>query len=365
MSVTIQDNLQQQNFDRVQNSGAASFLRTGSSVRDPAFTEESLSILDNSQSEKQQVFSLLSAGPELPGAGESGLGGRSFTELMVEVQKALAQMSFDTKIVNRDQSVMYGRAKAQTMDDGADKVREGATWAYVGSMLGAVVLVSANLGGLAYANRSRTVQSPSVVPKKIDLDTTPGGLASGPGQAGALNSRGVQDAAGVPRAEANGITPPLPENNAPARGNGANEPAGNLGGGADNIPDGAENPGAPARDARRGGETNLGLREPYTDMEAGSTPDGTYVAPIMTMYQAFGSAGSTIFNSTGDFVEKHKNAQKLELDADGQLFDTYAGEQSQFYQDAQQNAQRALGLISSFVGQMYNTNTSIIANMPR
>ena len=102
-----------------------------------------------------------------------------------------------------------------------------------------------------------------------------------------------------------------------------------------------------------------------SDFPGGEAADGAYVSPMMQLYNGLGGAGSSVASNIGQLIEKLESAEKAELDADGQLFDTYAGEQSQFYGDADKNTQRALSLLSSLVGQIFNTNSAIIGSIPR
>ena len=291
-------------------------------LREPDAQDPSVQILGGAASDSQVISALLGTGPEIPGVSSNKIGGRSFTELMVEVQKALAQMSYDTKIVSREQSVTYGRAKAETIDDGADKVLKGAWASFITSAVGAGVGIGFSIASLKYMNdhgyKVKTGAS-KVERGVLDLESGPSSGSSA-GRAGGATERMERN-----------INNQSPEVSAAGRSGGA--------------------PGkAQGVDAADGSSLE---------------PDGAYISPIMNIYNTMGASISTIINSGGDIYEKHMTADKLELDADGQLFDTYAGEQSQFYQDADKNASRALGLIGSLVGQIYNTNSSIIANLPR
>jgi len=279
-------------------------------------------------------MAMLTAGPEIPGSSSRAYGGRSFVQMVVEVQKAMAQMSFDTKVVNREQSVEYGRLKADTIDEGADKIRKGAVFAFAFAAAGAAFNISTNIKGLGYASRGGSKAKPD---GELSLESS---ALSRPSSVDANGGGGPSKASGDL--------------------SGTHRTGESLMGGAEAKPKTAQ---AKVKDSAQ--NNGPGPRAQTSDNNGGEAPDGSYVSPIMQMHTAIGAAGSTVLSGMGDIIDKHEQAKKMELDADGARFDTYAGEQSQFYSDANDNVSRALSVVESVVSQVYNTNVAIASNLPR
>lgn len=338
----------------IQNAqGVAQTFPRNSAVRDENLYAASITALDSvDQNNPNRTTSIFL--PEILGigsSGSSGYGGRSFLAVLVDAQKALSQMAFDTKIVNREQSVTYGKGKAQTLDDQAKETRRSAIVEFGTQIGGAVVNMGANAGSLLYAYKSSTKTKPGSSDVKLDANKLDQPKVGG-GQVEAAKTPEFQNTNTQKAAETQTAETPGASDSGASDSGAPNPGVGKVGAGGDN----------PKKSPNGDGDSG---RKLSVDAAVDGTPDAMYVSPIMNAVGQIGAGASTIISGTGGIIKSEHEAHSQQLGADGQLFDTYAGEQGQFYSDAGQNSQRALSLISSLVGQIYNTNTSIIGSMPR